>query len=196
MKNLFLLFNFILLLGSATYGQNCQALSQNVVVRAFSLGMTEAQVKKRYPKIEFYKDSGVVGVTKWSGERPTSFDDVFTETEREDLARVELTFFDKKLSRIKIIYTGFIKWDSLAEFTDVSAKVLKLPPAADWHKTDDEESIKIECKDFSVVSKLELPRSQYELQEPSLLFTLNSLESDLKNKQKALEDSQKREFKP
>lgn len=196
MKRIFLVLIFELFLTTFSFGQLCSNSPQSVVVRGFYLGMTEDAAKKRYPKIIFFKDLDVVGLTSWTLPPSGSSDDIFTESEREGLESVQLKFFDKKLSQIKIVYNGFTEWDSLKEFTDASSKALKLPLADGWQKTSDENSIKIVCKDFYVISHLEPVRGAYELQEPSLFFSFNDFETKLDARKNSQKENQKKIFKP
>lgn len=196
MKFSILLLCFVFLFVKPLLAQECQNVAKSVLIRGFSLGMTEGIVKKRYPKIEFFKDLDVVGLSSWTMPGSGSSDDIFTEAEREGLESLNLTFFDKKLSQINIVYNGFTEWDSLSEFTNASSKSLNLPPSVNWKRTDDKNAIRIDCKDFFVIARLEMPRSRYELQEPSLFFSLTAFESNLKNRKNTQKEEQKKIFKP
>lgn len=196
MKILFLTISLLVIFVTVSFGQNCQTASQSVVVRGFSLGMTEESIKKRHPKIEFFKDLDVAGLSSWTSSSAGSSDDIFTEAERENLELIQLTFFDKKLSQIKVVYNGFTEWDSLTEFTDASSKALKLPPSTSWQSISDKYAVRLDCQDFYVVSKLDPARSNYELQEPSLFLSFNDFATKLEGRKKSQKETQKKDFKP
>lgn len=197
MKNLFLLF-LLLLFSESLFAQNsaCVLTGNSVTIRGFRLGMTEAEAKKRYPKIEISDDINVVGLSYSTISKPSShFDEVFTEEESEGLNSVELSFFDKKLSEIKVSYDGFTEWDSLEEFTDASAKVLKLPLSPNWQKMN-QLTLRLNCNDFHVISMLAPKRSNYELQISKLFFSLDNFKDNIEARKKSQKEEQKKVFKP
>jgi hypothetical protein len=200
--SIFIHLSFILaslfLFSSSLIAQNsfCAVAGQSVSVRGFRLGMTETEVKKRYPKIDITKDLDVVGLSHSSISKPSSdFEEVFTEEEREGLSSVELSFFNKTLSEFRITYDGFTEWDSLEEFTNSSAKALKLPLSVNWQKFNP-ISLKLVCKDFYIISTLEPKLGRYELQKQKLYFSLNDFKDKLETQKKNQKEEQKKVFKP
>ncbi len=198
MKKLLLVFCIFLFLNCSSFAQDqiCSTTAQNIVLRGFRLGMTETEVKKRYPKISFSKDSEVVGLSYSNISRSSSdFEEVFTEDEREGLSSVDLTFFNKMLSEFRITYDGFTEWDSLEEFTDISTKAFNLPLSTNWQKYN-RISLKLVCKDFYIISTLEPKLGRYELQKPKLYFSFNDFKEKLETQKKTQKEEQKKVFKP
>lgn len=198
MRNLFWVsFALLFFVGiSVAQGQVCTNTGQSIDLRGFKLGMTETEVKKRYPKISFSKNSDVVGLSYSNISRGSSdFEDVFTEDERKGLSSVDLTFFNKILSDFRITYDGFTEWDSLEEFTDKSAKALSLPLSTNWQKYN-RISLKLVCKDFYIISTLEPKLGRYELQVPRLFFSFSDFKEKVETQKKIQKEEQKKIFKP
>lgn len=185
------------LLFTAIKAQNvCSALPQNVGIRSFKLGMTEAEAKRRYPKIQIWRDTNNIGMNySVIGQSYTPLDEVFTESEREGIEYVELYFLDKKLARFRIAYDGFTEFDSITEFTNSIVKTLKLPSADKWQK-EKENSLRLNCSNFYIISRLEVKQMASELSKPSLFLSINDFEKTLEEWKKTEKQKQKETFKP
>lgn len=198
MSKFIFVLSILFLLTSSLFAQNsvCTATGQSIKIRGFNLGMTEVEVKKKYPKIEIFKSSEVIGLSHSAVSKSTSeFEEVFTEEERKGINSIQLTFFDKILSEFRITYDGFTEWDSLEEFTNASAKVLSLPLSSNWQKFN-RISLKLDCKDFYVLSTLEPKLGRYELQSSKLFFSYFDLKEKLEAQKKNQKEQQKKVFKP
>lgn len=197
MKKSFLLISFLFFLSSSLIGQNkeCSVIGKDVTLRGFKLGMSEEEAKHRYPKIEIFQKEGKSVSTAIIGTGYTSLEQVFSESEREGLSSVELTFLNKALARINVAYNGLTEWNSVNEFTNASAEQLKLPLSSQWKKTDT-ISLRLNCKDFYIVSRVEPKLGKYELQKPILFFSINDYAQKLKAIEESNMEKQKDHFKP
>jgi hypothetical protein len=198
MKKLSFLITTILLLISSSFGQEyrCPATSSSVVIRGFRLGMTETEVKRRYPKIQIFKDLDNNGLTLINIDGSSyDYEEVFTESERKGLRFVSIKFLDKKIVRIGIDYDGFTEWNSTKEFTDAISKNLRLPLADKWQKLN-EKSFQLSCGDFFIISKLEPKSGTGSLQKPSLLLSINDFDKIIKEGVEDRKERQRKTFKP
>lgn len=176
--------------------QTCTSASQNLVIRGFRLQMTESEAKRRYPKIRIFQNQDGNGLsTAGIGFPYQDFDEVFTEVERKSLSSVELTFLDKQLALIKIAYDGFTEWNSINEFIDTTSKQLKLPLSGNWQVIK-KNTLRLDCRDFFIISNLDPKLGRYDLQKPSLLISKNNFDAQLAEREKTKKDRQRQIFKP
>jgi hypothetical protein len=110
-------------------------------------------------------------------------------------ASVELTFLDKQLALIKIAYDGFTEWNSINEFIDTTSKQLKLPLSENWQVIK-KNTLRLDCKDFFIISNLDPKLGRYDLQKPSLLISTNNFDAQLEEREKTKKDRQKQVFRP
>lgn len=187
-----------LLLLTLTYNAQtgiCTNSSQSIQIRGFRLGMTQSEITRRYPKIEFYSQDDGNGLTTSSTGISPSLDAIFNDTEREDLKSVVLSLLDKKLQQIEIAYNGFTEWNSLKDFTDAIARNLKIPLAVNWQPLD-KTALRLNCKDFFIIVRLEPKRGKYEVQNQSLLISTNDFQSQLDAREAQKKERQQKTFKP
>ncbi|MDQ4119833.1 MAG: hypothetical protein M3209_00015 [Acidobacteriota bacterium] len=192
----FLLLLFIPVISKAQESKTCSASPQSIIVRGFKLGMTETEVKRRFPKISIWEQSGDTGLTYVAEQMSSSsFRETFTEADREGISAIDLNFIEKKLARIAIKYTGFTEWKSITEFTDAIAKSLKLPLAINWQKLDDEK-LRVSCNGFFAEVHFTPKLSPYILQAQSLTLSISDYENILKQREQTKNERQKQVFKP
>lgn len=124
-----------------------------MALRGFTLGMSEAEVRRRLPRLQVKGDrhglSSAVFFVGPAGPPPV---------ELKGVAGMAFTFKGGRVARISVGYYDSIKWDSLEEFTERTAEALRLPKAwLAYRHTDYMPRRGLFCDDVSLVTYFASP---------------------------------------
>lgn len=189
-------FCFLCFLGTALFAQTskCDRVAATLSIRGLAIGMTEAEVTKRFPKLEIYRRDDGLGISTSTHNRQSHIAEIYGEEVSRGLAQIHIGFLDKKVARLHFTYDGFTEWRSSDEFVDAVAKGLNLPGASSWiGKSSSRELV---CNDFTITARFTDKIGQYELQSQELLVVRNDYKAELERREKDRVEHQKRVFKP
>ena len=173
-------------------------LEQAPEVRGFKLGMTIAQVKTQYPRLEVPKPNKyglaqlllefVPSDLSMRKGMVTLENSTLVSThnypEFQGLRYATFRFFDDKIYFIELQYDGKTKWRDIDEFAERISISLKLP--REWEEMQEsEEQLLIRCQGFRVIVKLENPTTPLlHLSDPLPILLLKERRAESENKKR------------
>jgi hypothetical protein len=171
---------------------------RGVSLRGFTLGMSEAEVRRRLPRLQ----------TK-AGPRGMRSASVFfvgktnpPPAELKGVALMGFDFLEGRAARVAVGYDASIKWDSLEEFTRHTGEALRLPAVWRAHRGLTDNLLRsISCDDAAITITFASPSTSYKapiiILEDSAAFDLarRRAESAAEQRRQA-EERKKQTFKP
>ena len=175
-KFIFLLLGVFTTSAFAQGGGKCTAtLAQLPTVAelyGFKPGMTLAQVRARFPRLEVGR-ADQFGVTKTSVN--PSFDPTLDKTGLAGVRTLAFDFLDGQLYTLSIGYDAEFKWQTLEDFLPGIDKALNLPDA--WVKKD-WRGQELDCADFQLTARLIAQSPSLVIVDKTARATLNKRIAD------------------
>lgn len=165
-------------------------------VRGLRLGMSLQDALHRYPNLRSLMGDPDAN-NYMVGDLSTSsyVREALGETQGEGLTGLKVAFLDKRLVRLRFVYSGLIEWKDVDEFLSNITSKLKLPAAEQW-KAASPKTRQIDCDRILIIVRLDPKIGKYDLQVPSITFAEKGVEEILKEREKTKEERQRCEFKP
>lgn len=168
-------------------------------IRGLKLGMTVAQIKKRYP---FFKppQADQFGYAEFEYDftlergRYESYGSEDKEPlegiDKNNLAYIGLGFLDNTLTSLAVSYDSSANWNNIGEFQEFMIKSLKLPEAAKWTAID-RFTQQFDCTDYLIRATIR-PRHG----ASGIGFFKFGVAEEIKKREAADKERKRREFKP
>lgn len=168
-------------------------------IRGLKLGMTVAQIKKRYP---FFKQpqANKFGYAEFEYDftlergRYESYGAEDKEPlegiDKQNLAFIGLGFLDNSLTSVAISYDRSAEWKNIGEFQEFMIRSLNLPEAAKWTAVD-RFTQQYECDEYVIRATLR-PRHG----ASGIGFFKLGVAEEIKKREAADKERKRREFKP
>jgi hypothetical protein len=176
-----LLLVFAVTTGRAQGGGKCTVTLAQLPTAAelygFKPGMTLAQVRARFPRLEVGR-ADQFGVMKTS-VNPT-FDPTLDKTGLAGVRTFGFDFLDGQLYTLSIGYDAEFKWQTLEDFLPGIDKALNLPDA--WLKKD-WRGQELDCADFQLTARLIAQSPSLIIVDKTARATLNKRIADAADKE-------------
>lgn len=177
----------------------CRAVVlRGVSLRGFTLGMSEAEVRRRLPRLRVTAGRyGLSSGTVLFGGRAAG-----PPPELKGVAGVAFTFMEGRVARILVGYDDSIRWDSLDEFVGRTAEALRLPKAwPAYRRADNAPSRGLVCDDVSLVTHFANPYATHKgpiltLEDRAAFEVFAQHVSAAEEQRRRAEERKKRTFKP
>jgi hypothetical protein len=172
----------------------------NLELRGFRLGMSQAEVKARIPDLVTTRPNGLGESRSFTFVRTNKY--LSRNATLRGVSSITLNYLDGRVIFVAMLYDDSLKWDSGDEFAGQVAASLGLPSG--WARNEGEdydEQLKIlRCERFALVAGLK--RVSYRMLPAAFLTdlaginALNKRASDEAERKRRAEEQRKRSFKP
>jgi hypothetical protein len=172
----------------------------NLELRGFRLGMSQAEVKARIPDLVTTRPNGLGESRSFTLVRANKY--LSRNATLKGVLSISLRYLDGRVTSVSMFYDDSLKWESSAEFAGQVAASLSLP--TEWARfdddSDDEQMRVLRCERFALVAGLS--RVSYRLLPAAHLFDLTAINTvnrravDEAERKRRAEEQRKRSFKP
>lgn len=172
----------------------------NLELRGFRLGMSQAEVKARIPDLVTTRPNGLGESRSFTFVRTNKY--LSRNVTLKGVSSITLNYLDGRVIFVAMLYDDSLKWDSGDEFAGQVAASLGLPSG--WMRYEgedyDEQLNILRCERFALVAGLK--RISYRMLPATFLTdlaginALNKRAADEAKRKRLAEEQRKRSFKP